>query len=169
MRPYTLLALALAAAAVSPGVSSNAQRQHRRAARPRVHHTAGPAKDGRQSNVTSPEESAKAFAACLASDDAPPRIDTKWEFNSALCGKAISKPVPSYPVEAKAAKVSGLVTVQGAVNEQGRVFWVRVVNGHPLLQEAAKKAACQARFSPTLVSGRALRTGIVITYNFVLQ
>lgn len=121
------------------------------------------------SSVPTLEENAKVIESCLVSENVRPRIDTRWEFNSVLCGKAISKPVPRYPAEAKAAKVSGIVPVSIAIDEQGRVFWAQAADGHPLLREAAKKAACQARFSPTKVSGRALKTGALITYNFVLQ
>ncbi|HVF27568.1 MAG TPA: energy transducer TonB, partial [Pyrinomonadaceae bacterium] len=86
-----------------------------------------------------------------------------------LNGKAISKPVPSYPPVAKAAGVSGAVTVQIMVDESGNVISATAVGGHPLLHEAARQAALQARFSPTLLSGQPVRVSGVITYNFVLQ
>lgn len=84
-------------------------------------------------------------------------------------GRAISKPAPPYPAIARAARASGVVTVQILVDEQGRVVSARAVNGHPLLQQAAVQAAYQARFSPTLLSGQPVRVSGVITYNFVLQ
>lgn len=86
-----------------------------------------------------------------------------------LNGRAISKPAPPYPAIARAARASGVVTVQILVDEQGRVVSARAVNGHPLLQQAAVQAAYQARFSPTLLSGQPVRVSGVITYNFVLQ
>jgi hypothetical protein len=39
--------------------------------------------------------------------------------------------------------------------------------GEKLLQSASVKAACQARYSPIEVSGRAVKAKTVITYNFV--
>lgn len=86
-----------------------------------------------------------------------------------LNGKAISKPQPPYPAIAKAARASGTVTVQITVDESGRVVSANAVSGHPLLQQAAVSAARQARFSPTMLSGQAVKVSGVITYNFVLQ
>ena len=86
-----------------------------------------------------------------------------------LNGRAISKPPPAYPVEARAARASGVVTVQIIVDEVGAVISARAVNGHPLLQPAAVQAAYQARFTPTLLSGVPVKVSGVITYNFVLQ
>ncbi len=86
-----------------------------------------------------------------------------------LNGKAISKPAPAYPPIAKAARAQGTVTVQILVDEAGRVVSASAVGGHPLLQAAAVAAARQARFSPTMLSGQAVKVSGVITYNFVLQ
>ena len=86
-----------------------------------------------------------------------------------LNGKAISKPQPAYPAVAKAARASGVVTVQILVDESGRVISASAVSGHPLLQQAAVAAARQARFTPTLLSGQPVKVSGVITYNFVLQ
>ncbi|HEX5706461.1 MAG TPA: cytochrome c oxidase assembly factor Coa1 family protein [Pyrinomonadaceae bacterium] len=86
-----------------------------------------------------------------------------------LNGKAISMPQPPYPAIAKAARASGTVTVQVVVDETGRVTEARPVGGHPLLQQAAAQAARQARFSPTLLSGKPVKVSGVLTYNFVLE
>ncbi len=86
-----------------------------------------------------------------------------------LNGKAISKPVPPYPAIAKQARAQGTVTVQITVDESGRVISANAVGGHPLLRAAAVTAARQARFSPTLLSGQAVKVSGVITYNFTLQ
>lgn len=86
-----------------------------------------------------------------------------------LNGKAISKPVPPYPAIAKQARAQGTVTVQITVDEGGRVISANAVGGHPLLRAAAVAAARQARFSPTLLSGQAVKVSGVITYNFTLQ
>ena len=84
-----------------------------------------------------------------------------------LNGRAISKPAPSYPAVARAARASGTVTVQVMIDETGKVVSARAVSGHPLLQQAAVQAAYGARFSPTLLSGQPVRVTGVITYNFV--
>jgi protein TonB len=83
--------------------------------------------------------------------------------------KAISKPAPSYPEEAKAARASGTVTVQIVVDETGKVISASAVAGHPLLQKAAVAAARQSTFTPTKPSGQPVKVSGVVTYKFVLQ
>ena len=86
-----------------------------------------------------------------------------------LNGKAISKPVPLYPAEVKAAGVSGTVAVQVVLDESGRVETAEASSGPFLLREAAEDAARLAQFSPTHLSGQPVRVSGVITYNFILR
>jgi TonB family protein len=86
-----------------------------------------------------------------------------------LNGKATSKPEPPYPALAKAARAQGTVVVQVTVDETGGVTAAKAISGHPLLQPAAVAAAKQAKFSPTLLSGRPVKVSGVLTYNFVLE
>ena len=86
-----------------------------------------------------------------------------------LNGKATSLPQPVYPAIAKAAHVSGTVTVQVVVDEEGKVLTAHAVSGHPLLQAAAVQAARQARFAPTKLSGQPVKVTGVLIYNFVAQ
>lgn len=86
-----------------------------------------------------------------------------------LNGKAISKPQPAYPPIAKAARATGTVTVEITVDEAGHVVSARAASGHPLLQQAAVAAARQARFSPTLLSGKPVKVSGTLSYNFVLE
>lgn len=83
-----------------------------------------------------------------------------------LNGKAISLPKPQYPATAKAANVAGAVSVEVVVDESGKVISANVVSGNPLLSAAAVTAAQQAKFSPTLMSGRPAKTKGVIVYDF---
>ena len=85
-----------------------------------------------------------------------------------LNGKATSLPTPSYPAAAKAVRASGSVNVQVLVDESGRVISASAVSGHPLLRSAAESAARGARFSPTVLSGQAVKVSGVIVYNFNL-
>jgi protein TonB len=84
-----------------------------------------------------------------------------------LNGRARILPRPSYPAIARAARASGTVVVQVLVDEDGNVMEAHAVSGHPLLQNAAKEAALQARFAPTRLSGQPVKVTGVITYNFV--
>lgn len=86
-----------------------------------------------------------------------------------LNDQAISKPDPVYPAVAKAARASGTVTVQVAVDETGKVTSAQATSGHPLLRAAATQAAYQARFKPTLSSGKPVKVRGVLTYDFKPQ
>ncbi len=86
-----------------------------------------------------------------------------------LNGKAVSKPQPSYPQEARDAGTQGMVTVKIVIDEEGNVISAEAIQGPQLLREAAVNAAKQARFSPTLLSGQPVKVTGLVTYNFVLQ
>ena len=83
-----------------------------------------------------------------------------------LNGKAISKPDPVYPPLAKTVRASGTVIVQVTVDETGKVISAQATSGHPLLRAAATQAAYQARFEPTLLSGKPVKVKGVLTYEF---
>jgi protein TonB len=86
-----------------------------------------------------------------------------------LNGKAVSKPAPVYPPAAKAARVAGTVAVRVVVDEGGRVETAEALSGPEMLRDAAVEAARAAGFSPTRLSGQAVKVSGTITYNFVLQ
>lgn len=86
-----------------------------------------------------------------------------------LVSKAISLPQPPYPPIARQIRIQGPVNVQILVDEQGKVISAQAVSGHPTLTGAAREAALRARFTPTMLSGQAVKVQGVITYNFVLQ
>ena len=93
---------------------------------------------------------------------------TPAEKGEVLNGKALTLPNAVYPDAAKAVKASGTVTVEVTVDEGGNVISAVAVGGHPLLRNAALKAAGLAKFAPTLVNGTATKVSGVLTYNFVL-
>jgi len=82
-------------------------------------------------------------------------------------GKALRLPKPPYPAAARAQYVSGTVSVQVLIDEQGDVASAGAVNGHPTLQPSAREAACGAKFSPTSLQGTPVKVSGVVTYNFV--
>ena len=87
----------------------------------------------------------------------------------ALPGKAISLPKPIYPAIARPIRLQGAVSVQLLIDEDGKVVSAKAVSGHPIFVPEAIKAAMQARFSPTTLSGQPVKVSGVITYNFVLR
>lgn len=56
------------------------------------------------------------------------------------------RPVIPFPQIAKAAKVTGTVSVHVLVDEKGKVLYARPLSGHPLLWAAAWKGACETQF-----------------------
>lgn len=85
-----------------------------------------------------------------------------------LKGNARSLPRPVYPPIAKQIRLQGPVTVQVLIDEMGNVVSAEAVAGHPLLVPEAIKAAKQARFMPTKLSGQPVKVSGLITYNFEL-
>lgn len=85
-------------------------------------------------------------------------------------GKAVSKPQPAYPQEAKLARAQGTITVQTLIGETGTVLSACAFGeGHPSLKAASEFASYRARFTPTLVNGKPVKVRGVITYRFVLR
>lgn len=84
-----------------------------------------------------------------------------------LNGKAKDLPKPSYPAEARANRESGLVKIEILIDEEGRVIRAGAVEGAPFLQNAAREAACRAKFLPTQLMGNPVKVSGVLTYNFV--
>jgi TonB family protein len=86
-----------------------------------------------------------------------------------LNGRVIEKPAPSYPPIAKAARAQGIVTVRVVADECGNVISAQAVSGHPLLQQAALRAARHARLAPVLLRGESVKVSGLLTYNFMLE
>jgi protein TonB len=108
-------------------------------------------------------------------DNTPPPVPvpvkppTQRVTSVVLTSKAINLPQPVYPQLAKQIHIGGPVVIQILVDEQGKVVSAQVMSGHPTLVGAAREAALRARFTPTMLSGQAVKVQGVITYNFVMQ
>ncbi len=86
-----------------------------------------------------------------------------------ISGKAIRKVQPPYPQIAKQVRATGTVPVQITISEEGNVIDASVVGGHPLLRDAARQAALQWMFSPTVLNGKNVKVSGVISFNFILN
>ena len=75
---------------------------------------------------------------------------------------------PAYPATARAARISGVVTVYLVVDENGEVADVQRANGHMMLQQAAIDAARRWRFRPMQVDGQNVKMSGFISFNFTL-
>jgi protein TonB len=85
-----------------------------------------------------------------------------------LVQKATRRVNPEYPPLARAARISGSVTVEVYVNEEGQVISAEAKTGHPLLKAAAVEAAKQWLFAPTKQQGIPVGVWAHLVFNFAL-
>lgn len=83
-----------------------------------------------------------------------------------LNGRAISLPQPAYPDEAVRMRVFGVVRIQVLIDETGKVIDAKVLCGDPIFAKPSLEAAYKARFSPTKLSGMAVKVNGIVVYNF---
>jgi TonB family protein len=93
----------------------------------------------------------------------------KTIYGGVVNGKATSLPIPSYPAAAREVGEGGSVVVQILIDEDGKVVRAQAIKGPRLLQMSARRAACGAKFSPTLLGGMPVKVSGVITYNFTFS
>jgi TonB family protein len=80
--------------------------------------------------------------------------------------KLVQQTRPVYPAEAKAARISGVVTLSAIIAADGTVKKVEVIGGHPLLAPAAVEAVRQWVYQPTLLNGNPVEVTTQISVNF---
>lgn len=74
-----------------------------------------------------------------------------------------------YPEEARAARLSGVVILQATINESGEVTELKVLRGHPLLDQAALDAVKQWQYKPTYLNGEAIPVIATVSVVFNLS
>jgi TonB family protein len=83
-------------------------------------------------------------------------------------GMVISKVQPTYPPEARAARIQGSVVIAAIIGKDGNIESERLVSGDPLLAPAAMDAVKQWRYRPYLLNRQAVEVDTQITVNFTL-
>jgi TonB family protein len=83
--------------------------------------------------------------------------------------KLIRRIAPAYPELAKRSRAEGTVILEVNVDAGGNVTAVRVVRGHPLLNDEAVRAVKQWKYSPTLLNGEAVPVIANVTVVFKLN
>ncbi len=98
----------------------------------------------------------------------PPPVQSKppTQSKGVINGLATSLPQPPYPPTARTMRVTGNVSVQVTISETGKIISAKAVSGHALLKDAAEKAAWNARFTPTFLTGQPVKVTGVIIYKF---
>jgi TonB family protein len=147
------------------GPESKPSKKSREQARPeqqRQSAAAAPANNAQPAPAqTQPSGGAKSQAGSQRSGDAPVAVGP-------LASKAKQKVSPTYPSIARAARVTGVVTVFLVVNEKGEVETVQRLEGPLQLQQAAAEAARRWRFNPTVIDGQPVRVTGYLNFNFTL-
>jgi protein TonB len=81
----------------------------------------------------------------------------------------IKKVQPSFPAEARAAGLQGVVIMEAIIGVDGTVSDVRVLRSVPLLDQAATDAVRQWEYTPTLLNGVPVPLIMTVTVTFTLN
>jgi len=81
----------------------------------------------------------------------------------------ITQVSPVYPVSARASRVEGVVVVRVLIDKEGHVKKADIVNGDPLLAQAALDAVRQWRFKPSTLGGAPAEAELTVNVNFKLN
>jgi protein TonB len=76
---------------------------------------------------------------------------------------------PQYPVVAQQARIEGTVVLEAVIGTDGRVVGTRILQSVRLLDDAAREAVSQWRFSPTLLNGAPVEVVMNVTVDFRLR
>jgi protein TonB len=82
--------------------------------------------------------------------------------------KLVRKVDPVYPELAVQSHLRALVILEAEVDVSGQVRTVKVLRGHPLLDDAAMQAVKQWRYQPLLLDGAPTAFILSVTVNFNL-
>ena len=81
----------------------------------------------------------------------------------------ISQPRPVYPPLAKAARIQGTVKFEVTIDKSGSVTNLQLLEGPPLLVEAARGAVWQWKYRPSTVDGKPVEVITTVDVNFGLS
>ena len=104
-------------------------------------------------------------AGAAEAQDAPARIRVGGNVQAL---KLIKKVVPLYPAEAKQQHIQGVVRLSVVIDKDGKIKDLEVVEGHPLLVDAAVPAVRQWEYSVTLLNGEPVEVATQVDVNFTL-
>jgi periplasmic protein TonB len=76
---------------------------------------------------------------------------------------------PAYPSIARTARIEGTVILEATIDEAGIVRDVRVLRSIPLLDQAARDAVGQWRYTPTRLNGVPVSVILTVTVTFMLR
>ena len=97
--------------------------------------------------------------------EAPARIRVSSGVQEA---KVLNRVQPAYPPLASRARIQGTVVLEAIIAKDGTVQNLRVIEGHPMLVQAAVQAVQQWRYQPTVLNNEPVEVETVINVVFKL-
>jgi protein TonB len=85
-----------------------------------------------------------------------------------VAGMLIQKTLPVYPPIARASRAEGTVVLQATISASGAIENLRVINGPPMLQQAALDAVSSWRYRPYLLNGQPVEVETTVNVIFTL-
>src|SRR3954453_438863 len=76
---------------------------------------------------------------------------------------------PTYPPEAKQARIQGMVVLLVKIDKEGRPHDIKLVSGVPELGQAAIDAVSQWRYKPYKLNGEPVEVETAVQINFTLN
>jgi protein TonB len=99
-----------------------------------------------------------------------PSTPSKLSISSGvMAGNLLEKTVPQYPAIARAVRIQGTVVLQATIAKDGAIQNLRVINGPPMLQQAAIDAVRSWRYKPYLLNGEPVEVETTINVVFNLS
>ncbi|MBZ5700365.1 MAG: TonB family protein [Acidobacteriia bacterium] len=83
--------------------------------------------------------------------------------------RLLSSVPPVYPSLARSENIAGDVVLDALIDANGQVTAMKILSGHPLLQQAARDALRQWRYQPALLDGKPAAAHLTVTIQFRLQ
>ncbi len=108
-------------------------------------------------------------AICLPVVAAPSGEDPVLRKESMPEWMLLHKVQPAYPAEALQHRIQGTVRLTAVIGRDGRIEYLGVISGHPLLLSAALKAGRQWAYRPTLLFDKPVRVITEIEVQFRLD
>jgi TonB family protein len=96
----------------------------------------------------------------------PPRIRVGGNVQQT---KLLYQARPTYPPDAKAARVQGAVKLQAVIAKDGTIKELQVLSGDPMLVPSAMEAVKQWVYQPTLLNGNPVEVVTQIDVNYTLS
>ncbi len=87
---------------------------------------------------------------------------------NATAANLISKINPTYPPDAKNARIQGTVKLGVLISPEGHVIDIVLISGHPLLVTTSTEAVKQWVYRPTLLNGNPVEVVTIVDVNYTL-